>query len=143
MPPLVRRYLKTAIAFLALGLAIGGWLLVALEYGWRFPARVMSAHTHVILVGFMMMMICGVALWMFPRPAKDDASYKPARAEWAYWFLTVGTSVRAAAELLAGVQASPVVSTLIVAAGFAQVAGLLIFFWMMLPRIRSTLPPGS
>jgi cbb3-type cytochrome oxidase subunit 1 len=143
MPPLVRRYLKTATAFLALGLAIGGWMLVALEFGLRFPARVVSAHTHVILVGFVMMMICGVALWMFPRPAKEDARYKPVRAEWAYWFLTVGTSVRAVAELVAGVEAIPVMRTLIVAAGFAQIAGLLLFFWTMLPRIRSTLPPGS
>jgi cbb3-type cytochrome oxidase subunit 1 len=141
MPPLVRRFLKTAIAFLALGLALGGWMLVAREAGLRSPTRATSAHTHVLLVGFVMMMICGVALWMFPRPVKDDARYKPMRVEWTYWCLTVGTFARAVLELLSGAEASPLVRTLIVGAGLSQVAGLLLFFWTMLPRIRSTLPP--
>lgn len=118
-------------------------MLAAREFGLRSPARATSAHTHLLLVGFVMMMICGVALWMFPRPAKDDARYRPQRAEWAYWLLTLGTSGRAALELLADSEAGPVVRSLIVAAGLAQVAGLLLFFWSMLPRIRSTLPPGD
>jgi cbb3-type cytochrome oxidase subunit 1 len=143
MSPLVRRFLRTAIAFLAVGLALGGWMLIAREFGMRSPARAASAHTHLLLVGFVMMMICGVALWMFPRPAKEDATYKPVRAEWAYWCLAVGTLVRAVLELLASVDAGLVVHALIAGAGLLQVTGLLIFFWTMLPRIRSTLPPGG
>ena len=74
MHSLVRRYLKTGIAFLALGLALGLWMMVERELYQRFPSPYMtSAHTHAILVGFVMMMILGVALWLFPRPAKDDA----------------------------------------------------------------------
>ena len=143
MPPLVRRYLRTAIAFLAVGLALGGWMLMAREFGLTLPARATSVHTHVLLVGFVMMMICGVAFWMFPRPQREDATYKPARAEWAYWCLTLGTATRAVLELLAGTESRMVVRVLIVAAGLAQVVGLLLFFSTMLPRIRSTRPSGD
>ena len=85
MHSLVRRYIKTAIAFLLVGLAIGGWMITWREMEQRFPnAYVASAHSHAILVGFVMMMILGVALWLFPRPEKTDVRYSPRQAEAAY-----------------------------------------------------------
>lgn len=143
MPPLVRRYLKTAIVFLAVGLLIGGWMLVGRAFGLWLPPLVTSAHTHTLLVGFVMMMICGVALWMFPRPAKEDARYKPARAEWAYWLLAAGTTLRVVFELIARAEANVPTRVLVVAGGLGQLAGLLLFFWSLLPRIRSTIVPPS
>jgi heme/copper-type cytochrome/quinol oxidase subunit 1 len=139
MPPLVRRYLRTAFAFLALGLALGVWLLAARELGSAVPPRARSAHTHVLLVGFVMFMISGVALWMFPRAAKDDPHYRPALAEWAYWCLAVGTAERGVLELSAGAAERATMRLAIIAGGELQAAGLLLFFFMMLPRIRSTL----
>jgi len=60
---LVRRYIKTAFAFLVLGLAIGTRILIRREIFLRPPSLYeVSAHTHAILVGFVMMMILGVAL---------------------------------------------------------------------------------
>lgn len=141
MPPLVRRYLRTAIAFLAIGLALGVWIMAAREFGVGLPARAISAHTHVLLVGFVMFMICGVALWMFPRPAKDDARYRPERAEAAWWCLVVGTGGRVVLELTLPAPGSAVLRWLLVACGVLQAVGLLLFFTTMLPRIRSTLAP--
>ena len=78
MYSLVRRYLKTAIVFLGVGLAIGGWMIVRRELWSEFPTPyVVSAHTHALFVGFVMMMILGVALWLFPRPDREDARYSP------------------------------------------------------------------
>ena len=55
MSPLVRRYLKTAIAFLLVGIVVGGVALVRRELFSVYPsAALVSAHTHVILVGFVM-----------------------------------------------------------------------------------------
>ena len=139
MPPLVRRYLKTAIAFLGAGLLVGAWLLAAREFALPAPMRIMSVHTHLLLVGFVMFMISGVALWMFPRPAKGDDRYRPWLAEWAYWLLLAGTAGRAALELTASPSATVATRAAIVTAGVVQLAGLLLFFVMMLPRIRSTL----
>ena len=141
MYSLVRRYLKTAIGFLLVGLVLGGWMIVRREIVGVYPSPyLISAHTHAIFVGFVMMMILGVALWLFPRPEKGDERYSPRVAEWAYWLVAVGTAARVAGELL-----RPTVSALwlrwaVVLSGFAQIAGVALFFYTMWSRIR---PVGS
>src|SRR6478752_1273736 len=101
MHSLVRRYLKTGILFLAVGLVLGGWMIVNRELYDASPSPyLVSAHTHAILVGFIMMMILGVALWLFPRPDKTDVRYQPRMASVAFWFLTIGTATRLVAEIL-------------------------------------------
>ena len=141
MHSLVRRYLKTGIAFLALGLALGVWMMVQRELWQRFPSRYMvSAHTHAILVGFVMMMILGVALWLFPRPAKEDTRYSPRAAGIAYWLVGAGTAVRVAAELAHSEIDAPWLRLVTLASGLAQVGGLVTFFYTMWSRIR---PLGS
>jgi hypothetical protein len=108
MNPLVRRYLKTAIAFLTLGLSLGVWMLYAREFGGWQPPRILSAHTHALLVGFVILMITGVALWMFPRPRVGDAVFRPGLAEAAWWCIAGGTGVRVALELGLSVAAAPI-----------------------------------
>jgi len=137
MTSLVRRYLKTSIAFLLVGVAIGLWMLVQREaYGRASSAYVMSAHTHAILVGFMMLMIFGVALWMFPRPAKGDTRYRPGVAEAAYWLVTLGTAARIAGELARAVDGARPLRGLVIIAGLAQAVGIALFFANLWPRIR-------
>jgi heme/copper-type cytochrome/quinol oxidase subunit 1 len=141
MTSLVRRYLKTAIGFLVLGLLLGGWMMLERELTLRAPSSyLVSAHTHAILVGFVMMMILGVALWLFPRPAKGDKRYRPAAAEAAYWLVTTGTAARVVSEVVRAHSAAPWVRGTVIAAGMAQIAGLLLFFFTMWVRIR---PLGS
>ncbi len=84
MNPLVRRYLKTAIVFLLIGLLVGFWMLLSREFGLPMAARLRSAHTHALLVGFVLMMIAGVALWMFPRARAGEAPHQPLLAEIAW-----------------------------------------------------------
>jgi heme/copper-type cytochrome/quinol oxidase subunit 1 len=141
MHSLVRRYLKTGILFLAAGLLIGGWMVVQRELGGSYPSRyVMSAHTHAILVGFVMMMILGVALWLFPRPDKEDQRYQPRIAEVAYWLLAIGTAARIIGELLRVNVTATWIRWLVVIASFALIAGIGVFFYTMWSRIR---PAGS
>lgn len=135
---LVRRYIKTAVLFLALGLGIGGWMIVRRELYRRFPTPYeTSAHTHAILVGFVMSMILGVALWLFPRPDKSDTRYRPALAEGSYWLLTVGTLSRVAGELLRSIAPAEWLRWPIMAGGLLQIAALLLFFYTMWSRIRA------
>lgn len=137
MHSLVRRYIKTAVAFLMAGLAIGGWMIARRELGSRVPGQYeVSAHTHALFVGFVMMMILGVALWLFPRPDRADTRYRPALAEVAYWLLTLGTGVRVAGELLRASVSDPWLRWLVVISAFAQIAGLAVFFFTMWSRIR-------
>lgn len=138
MNPLVRRYLKTGIVFLLAGLVLGGALLARWELAGVYPSpTLISAHAHVILVGFVMMMILGVAQWMFPRPAKDDPRYRPQVAEAAYWILTGATALRFGGEIIREGSAALVVRAIVVAGGLGQIAGLALFFYNLWPRIRT------
>jgi len=146
MNPLVRRYLKTGIVFLLVGLVSGGVLLVRWEWGGIYPSpTLVSAHAHIILVGFVMMMILGVAQWMFPRPAKDDPRSRPWVAEMAYWIVTPATALRFAGDVARASNASPLVRTIAVVGGLGQIVGLALFFYNLWPRIRTVgaRPPGS
>lgn len=146
MHTLVRRFIKTAIAFLFVGLGIGGWMIVRRELYFRSPSPFeASAHTHAIAVGFVMMMILGVALWMFPRPGKGDTRYRPRQVEAAYWILTGATSVRIVSELMrsVGTVAGSVGTTAgvrwaVVLSSLGQVVGLALFFHAIWSRIRAT-----
>ncbi len=139
MSELVRRYIKTAFFFLLLGLVLGGGMLVQRElYGVWPPAYMIAAHKHVIFVGFVMFMILGVALWLFPKPLPDDPRYRDGLIEASYWLLLGGTLVRFAGELLRAYQGWPGLGWLVVLAGFAQVASLLLYVWTIWYRIRPT-----
>jgi heme/copper-type cytochrome/quinol oxidase subunit 1 len=143
MPPLVRRYLKTAVGFLIFGVVLGVYMLAERELRGTWPTPWWtSAHTHAILVGFVMMMILGVALWMFPRPTRDDRQFDPRLAEIAYWLLALGTAARIGGELLRPVRAGPAIRWSVVIAGGAQALGLVVFFWTMWTRIRGR-PEGD
>ena len=134
----MRRYIKTAIAFLVLGLAIGTRILVRREIFLRPPDLYeISAHTHAILVGFVMMMILGVALWLFPRAERGEQQYDPRLAAAAYWLLTIGTAGRVASELARAYSPALWLRLAVVTGGLAQFAGIALFFFTMWPRIRS------
>jgi len=137
MYSLVRRYIKTAIGFLVVGLALGGWMIAARELSHAVASQyLVSAHTHAIFVGFVMMMILGVALWLFPRPEKMDQRYRPVLAETAYWLVALGTAGRIAGELARIRFDAPALRWFVVIVGFAQIAGILVFFYTMWSRIR-------
>lgn len=145
MPPLVRRYVKTSFVFLLLGLALGGWIQVNQFLGSHYPPRIhITAHVHLLLVGFVLMLIMGVATWMFPRPARDDRRYRPALAEAVYWLLTTATVARAAGELAAGLSGAPGWRLLLTLGGLGQLAGGILFAVNMWPRIRmpQVVPPA-
>jgi heme/copper-type cytochrome/quinol oxidase subunit 1 len=137
----VRLYIKTAIAFLAAGLVLGIFMLVRRELLGLWPSPyLVSAHTHAVLVGFVMFLILGVALWLFPRAEKDDRRYRPERIELAYWILLVSTLGRFLGEMLRAWVVSRWLGWAVVIGGVGQAAGLLFYFWTMWTRIR---PVGS
>lgn len=141
MYTLVRRFIKTGIAFLFTGLLLGLWMMVRRDlYGeWPHPYLV-SAHAHATLVGFVMFLILGVALWLFPRPAKEDTRYRPGRIQAAYWILLTATLGRFLAEAARGWWTAPALGWVVVLGGLGQIAGLGLYFWSMWGRIR---PVGS
>jgi len=140
--PLVRRYIKTSFVFLLSGLALGGYIVVAQFVLGFYPARLLTtAHAHLLLVGFMLLMVMGVATWMFPRPAREDTHYRPGLAEVAYWMMTIATALRAAAEIATAFFGLLGLRWLIALGGLGQLAGAAVFVVNMWWRVR--MPPAA
>lgn len=137
MTALVRRFIKTGIGFLAAGLLLGLYMLVRRELFAAWPgAYLVSAHTHAVFVGFVMFMILGVALWLFPKPLAHDPRYRTAWIETVYWLLLCGTLLRVGAELARAGSDLALLAWPVLLGGVAQVAGLLLYVWTMWYRIR-------
>jgi len=143
MPPLIRRYIKTSFAFLIVGVILGSYVSVSQYLLGVYPPRLfVTAHVHLLLVGFMLMIVMGVATWMFPRPGRDDARYRPALAEAVYWIMTLGTALRAISEVAAGVaEGGALLRAVIVLGGSAQLVGALLFVVNMWWRVRMPVTP--
>lgn len=144
MPPLIRRYIKTSFLFLLAGLALGAYIVVGkFALGVHPPPLFITAHVHLLLVGFVLMLIIGVATWMFPRPARDDARYRPELAEAVYWIMTVSTIVRAASEIGLGWWGASLVRFGVAAGGLGQLAAAVVFVVNMWWRVRMPAVPPA
>ena len=146
MPPLIRRYIKTSFAFLIAGVLLGTYASVSQYLLGVYPPRLfITAHVHLLLVGFMLMIVMGVATWMFPRPARDDLRYRPELAEAVYWLMTAATCGRALAELCAAYADSTALRATIALGGVGQAVGVLLFVVNMWTRVRmpAAAPPRS
>lgn len=136
MQTLHRVFIKTAILYLLTGTALGGFMLV--NKGWLkigISREWVTLHNHLISVGFIMMMIMGVAYWMFPRPsgvALRDISRDP--LPWAnYCLLNLGLVLRVLSEPFPGVgmaERGLVVSALL------QMLGIFLFVISIWKRVR-------
>jgi heme/copper-type cytochrome/quinol oxidase subunit 1 len=138
VPAIARRYLKTAIVFLIYGMLVGLHVGAAEYAGWgtlRQPYIV--AHTHILMLGFLLMLIMGVAQWMFPRPAEGDGRHKPGLALLAWWMLTIGVVVRSTGEIVSSYVASHALGVTIFLAACLEVLAVIVFFVNLWPRIRS------
>ena len=142
MTPIVRRYVKTSFVFLLLGIALGTYATLEVNVAGRaVPWPLITAHVHLLLVGFVLMLIFGVATWMFPRPGREDARYRPWLAEAVYWVLTVSTVIRGLGELALAVAGARGGSWLAALGGLGQAAAVALFVVNMWVRVR--MPPAA
>jgi len=137
----VRYFIKTSIIFLVIGILSGLYMMIAQKIFGIFPhPELVSAHSHIILLGSVMMMIMGVALWFFPRPEKDDKLYKPDLILFIYYLFTLSTLIRFITQLLFSFYLVEFLRWAIVVASILQVTGIILFFISIWGRIR---PVGS
>ena len=134
----VRYFIKTSLIFLFIGLLTGVYLSIN-KYVFLKGASpgIISAHTHLILVGSVMMMIMGVALWFFPKPGKEDKKYKPVLILFTYFLITAATGLRFIFQVLESIFFLKWFSYFITITSAFQVTAFILFFYSMWGRIRS------
>jgi heme/copper-type cytochrome/quinol oxidase subunit 1 len=134
----VRRFIKTGIGFLAIGVALGLYIIARREVAGSWPhPYLVSAHTHALMIGFVMFLILGVALWLFPRAEKGDTRYRPEIVTAAYWILTGSTAGRIAGEIARASYDHVWLRWAVLLTGLGQAIGFGFYFWTMWSRIRS------
>lgn len=137
----VRYFIKTAISFLVLGLLSGIFMMaVKFLFNSSFPYGLISAHTHVLLIGFVMMMIMGVAIWFFPRAEKTDKKYNPDLIKIVYGMMTISTLLRFVSEIINAYLIDPISGKIAFTSSAGQVLAFILFFYSIWGRIR---PIGS
>lgn len=139
---LVRYYIKTSFLFLVLGMAVGLWVLFARDVLQRpAPYLLASAHGHLLLVGFLVMLVMGVSLWMFPRPPKGDERYREGVAALAYWLMTASVAGRFIAETAVAHGGAQGMKLLSVAGGLGEFLATVLFVFNLWSRIRPAVRP--
>jgi len=137
----VRYFIKTSIIFLLVGMITGlSMSLSKYLIHFSYTQELISAHTHLILLGSVMMMIMGVALWFFPRAEKDDKKYSPNLILVVYWLMTAATSLRFIMQVISSFFYIEWLGVLIFIFSLGQVVAMILFFYSMWGRIR---PVGS
>lgn len=137
----VRYFVKTSVVFLFVGILTGLYMSFAKYiYQTGYTQELISAHTHIILVGSVIMMIMGVALWFFPRAEKDDKKYNPDLILIIYWLMTIATGLRFVFQVIGSFYYIPWVNILIPIYSSLQVVAMILFFYSIWGRIR---PVGS
>ena len=134
-----RLFIKTALVYLVLGGIAGAWMLLR-QAGAPLSEieNLYTVHIHLLGLGFFMMMVCGVAFWMFPRKAgesREQAARDPL-AWTCYYLITIGLAVRCLALLLPQVLGPMVLG----ASAVVQAGGLATFAVAIWPRVY--LPGG-
>lgn len=134
---LSRRYIKTGFIFFIVGLFLGLYMIISKYILGKWPSsQFITAHVHVLLFGFIISIIMGVAIWMFPRPQSEE-HYSPKLAEIIYWLLTLGTAIRFISEVTISYMTIILLKWLIVLGGVSQVLAGLLFVYNVWTRVRS------
>lgn len=145
----MRLYLRTAFLFLAVGLLGGLWVELQLVTGGTITHGMVVAHVHLLLVGFLVMMIMGTALWLFPRSGRGQPiGPYPRLVGAAYALLTMGTAIRATTEFFDIALSAPAWGYVRLGASTCQVAGIAMGIVALWGRVRSPSipkadPPGG
>lgn len=129
--------MRTALVYLVGGMAMGSWMLIVQARRGHPPGAPWPVlHAHVLLVGFLLLLVFGVAFWMFPRVAGQ----RPRReVGWlAFALLNAGLLLRLLAEPLDDRgDGAPAWGVLLGAAAVLPVLATLAFAAAIWPRVRA------
>lgn len=124
MSPTVRAFLKSSLAWLALGVTLG--VAMAAHPVWTLYRL---AHVHMMLLGFVAMMIFGVAYHVIPH-FSGFPLHRPAGARVHWWCANAGLAAMASGLVLR-VHAPAAGTILLVVGGTLSAVGAYLFAYLM------------
>ncbi len=128
MPTLTRWFIKSALVYFVLSLAIG--VVIATHRIVPFGAAVDAltpVYFHLFMVGWVAQMIFGVAFWMFPRYSRERPRRSERLALVTYLTLNAGLVARAVAEPMLAVRPEGVWAVVLAASALLQWTAALAF----------------
>jgi hypothetical protein len=137
MPPLTRWFIKTSFVYLGLGLAEG--ILLAGQSLWNSPlpyAILFQGYIHLLTVGWLTMLIFGVANWMFPRASFEHPDGSEALGLIAYLMLNLGLVMRLAGEPLVDLHPQGLWGWFLVSSAILQWLGGMIIIMNLWKRVK-------
>ncbi len=96
-----RFFIRTALAYLLAAFAVGGLVLV--NQGLALDGRIgalLPVFYHLLMVGWVTQLICGMALWMFPPLSREQPRGDERLGWFTYGALNAGLLLRAIFEPL-------------------------------------------
>jgi hypothetical protein len=142
MYPQARVFIKSALAYLLAAFAVGGALLANQGLGLSGQLWVaLPVYYHLLTVGWLTQLICGVALWMFP-PLSRERPRGNERLGWvAYGALNAGLLLRAVAEPLHALRPHPALGWGLALSAALQLVAVWLLVAALWPRVKGR--PGG
>lgn len=127
-------FIKTGLLFLVAGTIMGAFLQVRGAFGVGTGLNVETVHIHLMAIGFVLMLIMGVAYWMFPRPsgATPREAARDPLAWTSYFLLTPGLVLRVLRYLFL---TPPLAMPVLVLSAALQAGGILCFVLAIWKRV--------
>lgn len=130
-----KRFIYAALFYLAVGAVVG--LLQAINPYWVNTLR--FSHAHLLLLGFMAMMVFGVGYFILPRFSSTSLLW-PGLVNIHFWLANTGLIGMVLFKPLGVALMSPLLTGLFYAAAVAQVLGVFMFCLNMAATL-GTAPP--
>lgn len=121
MPAITRWYVKTALIYLIVSLAVA--MLLALREVVQLPALLSATgpvYFHLFLVGWVTQLIMGIVFWMFPKYSREQPRGNERLAILVYALLNAGLVLRMIGEPARAVSPAALWSWLLAASALLQ-----------------------
>ena len=135
MPRLVRWYIKTALVYFVAGLVVG----VAVALGGPlavFTAGLMPVYYHLLMVGWITLLILGVAIWMFPKFSQEQPRGNEKVAWATYVLLNLGLLLRVIGEPLDSLSSGSGWGALLAASAVLEWLGGMLILSILWRRVK-------
>ena len=132
MPTLSVWLVRTSLAYFGVGITLGAVLLAGRELAdGPWVARLRPLHAELLLYGWTLQLIMGVAYWILPRFRSGAERGNPAPPWAAYWLLNTGV-------LLAALGTVPAAGAYVLLSGRVfEILAAAAFVAHALPRIKA------